>query len=123
MLLVGQQSTFPKLLFIANRMKIERLINEGLIYSRQDQEPSIKATTPSWDNEKLDLRGEDARYKVEPNPTDESRAPRSPIRRSSAMEEFQRQSGVFFDDPEADSDDTNTDGSVNIDSGNETTAD
>ena len=31
MLLIGQQSTFPKLLFIENRMKIERLIEEGLL--------------------------------------------------------------------------------------------
>ena len=31
MLLAGQQSTFPKLLFIRNRMKIERLLDEGLL--------------------------------------------------------------------------------------------
>lgn len=31
MLLVGQQSTFPKQLFIENRMKIESLIEQGLL--------------------------------------------------------------------------------------------
>ncbi|KAA6415379.1 MAG: Patatin-like serine [Lasallia pustulata] len=36
MLQAGQQSTFPKLLFIANRMKIERLIEEGVVMGQGD---------------------------------------------------------------------------------------
>src|SRR5204863_5042945 len=34
MIHVGQQSTFPKLMFIANRMKIERAIEKGRIETR-----------------------------------------------------------------------------------------
>ncbi|KAI4126368.1 MAG: hypothetical protein LQ347_005000 [Umbilicaria vellea] len=37
MLQTGQQSTFPKLLFIANRMKIERLIEEGVVMGRAER--------------------------------------------------------------------------------------
>lgn len=119
MLHVGQHSTFPKLLFIANRMKIERLIDEGLLLSRQDKQSSSNTTTTSRDDDRLDLRGQDIGHKVDSPSTDEQQASRSPLRRSSAMEEFQRQSGVFLDDPEADGEDT--DGSLDDDSGNETT--
>ena len=117
MLHVGQHSTFPKLLFIANRMKIERLIDEGLILSRQNHQAFNNTLTTSQDDDRLHLRGQDIRYKAELTSTDEPQARRSPIRRSSTMEEFQRQSGVFFDDPEADGEDT--DGSVDGDSGND----
>lgn len=118
MLHVGQHSTFPKLLFIANRMKIERLIDEGLTLNRQVRQASNDKLITSEDEDRLNLGGQDIGYKVESFCTDEPQAPRSPIRRSSAMEEFQRQSGVFFDDPEADGEDT--DGSVDGDSDNET---
>lgn len=118
MLHVGQHSTFPKLLFIANRMKIERLIDEGLTLSRQVQPASNDTLITSQDEDRLHLGGQDFGYKIESFSTEEPQAPRSPIRSSSAMEEFQRQSGVFFDDPEADGEDT--DGSVDGDSENET---
>lgn len=106
MLYVGQHSTFPKLLFIANRMKIERLIDEGLILSREGQQSSIHTPTTSRDDGRQDLRGKDIGHKVDPSFMDEPKSSQSPPRRSSAMEEFQRQSGVFFDDPEADCEDT-----------------
>lgn len=118
MLHVGQHSTFPKLLFIANRMRIERLIDQGLILSRQAQQSPINTLSTSRDDDNLHLRGQDIEYQADSSSTDEPQAPRSQIRRSSAMEEFQRQSGVFFDDPEAYGEDT--DGSVDGDSGNET---
>ena len=37
MLLAGQQSTFPKLLFVRNRMAIERLLDEGLLFGEAGQ--------------------------------------------------------------------------------------
>lgn len=98
-------------------MKIERLIDEGLILSRQNHQAFNDILTSSQDNDRLHLKGQDIGYKAESSSTDEPQARRSPIRRSSTMEEFQRQSGVFFDDPEADGEDT--DGSVDGDSGNE----
>lgn len=98
-------------------MKIERLIDEGLTLSRQVQQASNDTLVTSRDEDSMHF-GQDIEYKVEPFSTKEPQTPRSPTRRSSAMEEFQRQSGVFFDDPEADGEDT--DGSVDSDSGNET---
>lgn len=99
-------------------MKIERLIDEGLTLSRQVRQASDDTLTSSQDEDRLHQGGQDFGYKIESLSTEELQTPRSPIRRSSAMEEFQRQSGVFFDDPEADGEDT--DGSVNGDSDNET---
>lgn len=118
MLHVGQHSTFPKLLFIANRMKIERLIDEGLTLSRQIRQASNDTLITPQDEDRPHLGGQDLRHKIESFSTEEPQTPGSPIRRSSAMEEFQRQSGVFFDDPEADGE--NTDDSVDGDSDNET---
>lgn len=99
-------------------MKIERLIDEGLTLGRQVRQASNDTLITSHDEDRPHLGEQDFRYKIESFSTEEPQAPRSPIRRSSAMEEFQRQSGVFFDDPEADGEDT--DGSVDGDSDNET---
>lgn len=99
-------------------MKIERLIDEGLTFNRQDQQSSVDTSITSQDDDRLHLRGRDIGDETEPFSMDEPQVPRSPIRRSSAMEEFKRQSGVFFDDPEADGEET--DGSVDGDWGNET---
>lgn len=50
MLLVGQQSTFPKLLFIENRMKIERLIERGLLLGGSGKEDMEGMTTRDRDS-------------------------------------------------------------------------
>lgn len=55
MIRVGQQATFPKLLFLANRMKVERLIEEGLQAVGLDTEAEVEA---KWGNESLHLRGQ-----------------------------------------------------------------
>ncbi len=125
MLLVGQHSTFPKLLFVANRMKIERLIEEGLLLSGSEVKKVTDESTTD-DNESLHMRGQELRNRVEPNLSFSEDdcgkrpsllSPASPKRSSSAMEEFKRQSGVFFDDE----DDPETDeGSNDGDSGIET---
>lgn len=54
MIRVGQQATFPKLLFLENRLKIERLIEEGLQASDIDMEADVEV---KWGNENLHLRG------------------------------------------------------------------
>lgn len=54
MIRVGQQATFPKLLFLENRLKIERLIEEGLQSSSMDMEADVEL---KWGNESLHLRG------------------------------------------------------------------
>lgn len=54
MIRVGQQATFPKLLFLENRMKVERLIEEGLQSSGDGMETGVEV---KWGNESLHLRG------------------------------------------------------------------
>ncbi|MCJ1485836.1 hypothetical protein MMC06_006011 [Schaereria dolodes] len=96
MLQVGQQSTFPKLLFIANRMKVERLIEEGLLLGRHNENHGKERIIR--DDESLHLHGQEMRSSAEDDglleSDDSNKNPRSP----SIMEELKRQSGVFFDD-------------------------
>ena len=99
MLLVGQQSAFPKILFIANRMKIERLVEEGLLLGgsgKRDLDSTNERTSMHLHGQALRSVGEllmdtgderGHRYQL-----------RREDRRSSVLEELKRQSGVFFDD-------------------------
>ena len=103
MLQVGQQSTFPKLLFIANRMKIERLIERGLLHGR-NSDSSLEHDVVHDDNESLHLLGQSLRSEAE-----EWRGGKH--RRSSVIEEIKRQSGVFFDDPDPEEGESESDGS------------
>jgi predicted acylesterase/phospholipase RssA len=116
MLHVGQQSAFPKIHFISNRMKIERLIAQGLVTSTSSAIPSKKAMpTPHLQQAESEMMGHDSAS------TDEEATPRIPrventngwstpaskpqtSRRGSAMEEVKRQSRVFFDDSDLEGD-------------------
>ena len=99
MLIAGQQSTFPKILFVANRMKIERLVEEGLRLGgsgKKDLDSTNERMSRHLHDQALRTAGEP------PTDTgDEGRHPyqmRRGDRRSSVLEELKRQSGVFFDD-------------------------
>jgi hypothetical protein len=113
MINAGQQSTFPKIQFIKNRLKIENAIMRGLqqysstggrslspILSRRMQAPELEAADAL--SQRLDAsfpeRHEDggSRY-VDVSDSGSSR-PQTPTRRGSLMEEIRRQSAVFFDD-------------------------
>ena len=121
---VGQQSTFGKLLFIANRMKIERQVEQGLLIGQR-----LGKTRP----ESLHLHGPARRTALSDSEGDESAADavfddenrngtgngrllsngkRMGRRTSqtSVMEELKRQSGVFFDDSEEVDGDGESDG-------------
>ena len=114
MLSVGMQSTFPKLLFVANRMKIERLIEEGLVMGKEAGKHA----------DSLHLKGRDLRREAEgagssSDDVDErkellrqinGKGPINGSRRRSVLQELRRQSGVFFDDDEEEM--TEEDGSV-----------
>lgn len=104
MLQVGQQSTFPKLLFIANRMKIERLIEQGLLLGRRGKLDDEGLTMR--DDESLHMRGQTMRNHADTSSADEQPILDATNRRSSAIEELKRQSGVFFYNPEADGEET-----------------
>ncbi|KAL8929595.1 MAG: hypothetical protein Q9172_000391 [Xanthocarpia lactea] len=106
MIRAGQRSTFPKLLFIENRMKVERLIEEGLLlandrFSRNDM--GRGDDSPHMHGQALRKSAESA---VQRSSTDELPMLRRESRSSSVLEELRRQSGVFFDDTEADGDET-----------------
>ncbi|KAJ5911802.1 Patatin-like phospholipase domain-containing protein [Penicillium subrubescens] len=118
MINAGKQSTFPKIQFIKNRLKIENAIMRGLqqysstggrslspILSRRMQAPELEPADAL--SQRLDAsfpeRHEDgdSRYVDDSmsHSTGSSR-PQTPTRRGSLMEEIRRQSAVFFDDPD-----------------------
>lgn len=106
MLLVGQQSTFPKLLFIENRIKIERLIEEGLLLGgsgKADGEGMVLR-----DRQSMHMHGQAVRSSAEPSTEgeDERSHREKEDRRASVVEELKRQGSIFHDDSEIDGEDT-----------------
>ena len=135
MMRAGMQSAFPKLLFIQNRMKIERLIEEGLLLGRHTaRKVDSKAVNGDdvADDESLHLHGHAMRLDAEEeegSSTADERdgeaeadplvTKRSPLqdqfrenRQSSLLTELKRQSGVFFDDPVQDGEDADSESEV-----------
>lgn len=106
MIRAGQRSIFPKLLFIENRMKIERLIEEGLLLGKGRVSPSDIRRG----NDSPHMHGQALRNSVDSgvrrSSTDDLPLLKMDSRRSSVLEELRRQSGVFFDDTEVDGDET-----------------
>lgn len=106
MIQAGQRSTFPKLLFIGNRMKIERLIEEGLLLGKDRVSPNdMRSGNDSPHMHGQALRNS-ANIAVRRSSTDDLPMLKTDDRRSSVLEELRRQSGVFFDDTEVDGDET-----------------
>ncbi|KAI4103566.1 MAG: hypothetical protein L6R37_003783 [Teloschistes peruensis] len=102
MIRAGQRSTFPKLLFIENRMKIERLIEEGLLHAKH-RRPS---DAPSQMGDSPHMHGQAMRTMATSAALSYSTDDLEPDRRSSVLDELRRQGGVFVDDAEIDGDDT-----------------
>ncbi|MCJ1409229.1 hypothetical protein MMC19_003307 [Ptychographa xylographoides] len=141
MLQAGQRSTFPKLLFIANRMKIERLVEQGLLVARGDERPASmhlqgqeirrrtraemegggRGSGVSATGDEEAVGGEDGETDAEStyddamSRWDADEHEYEHRSRSSVMEELKRQTGVFFDDFEGEGE---TDGTEEED-GNE----
>ncbi|KAI4217130.1 MAG: hypothetical protein LQ351_000439 [Letrouitia transgressa] len=89
MIQAGQQSTFPKMLFIQTRLRLERLVEEGLRLGKESVRPGYEEPISLGNGLKKD----------EPDSTDTARPrPRSLSHSSSILQELKRQSGVFFDD-------------------------
>jgi len=113
MIQVGQQSTFPRLMFIANRMKIERLIESGLsaspqqsrVLSERDLQKLVKSAraqgeaVPSYITTRTDGLG--IRADTEFSDSEQENQP-DLVRRHSVLEELSRQSRVFYDDLDVD---------------------
>lgn len=130
MIRAGMQSAYPKLLFIQNRMKIERLIEEGLLLGRESKTNGDGAVPrhQSISEESLHLHGRAMRLDAGASSADEAdtdeklsanveqfedrvKMLNKENRRSSLLEELKRQSGVFFDDPVEQGEDEDSDGS------------
>jgi predicted acylesterase/phospholipase RssA len=119
MLQVGQQSTFPKLLFIANRMKIERLVEEGLLLgmagsrkgsmSLRGPAKRLPAIETDGAGDWRDRNGEGDKKLLEAQAKEERR-----LSSPSVIEELKWQSGVFFDDSEVDTEGTEEDEGVEV---------
>ncbi|KAL8733691.1 MAG: hypothetical protein Q9181_003473 [Wetmoreana brouardii] len=102
----GQRSTFPKLLFIENRMKIERLIEQGFLLARHrsfSNGPSRGGNSPHMHGQALRIA---AGASAQSSSPDETSLLQMADGASSVLEEIRRQSGVFFDDVEGDGDET-----------------
>ena len=118
MIRAGQRSTFPKLLFIENRMKIERLIEDGLLLAGDrslDENLGRVADSPH-------MHGHELRNLADVNAESSSTEELSMLpmmgRNLSMLDELQRQSEVFFDDTKSGGDDTDvTDDGVHDNSG------
>ena len=106
MLFVGQQSTFPKLLFIENRVKIERLIEEGLTLGSSSKADIEDITTSN--QESMHGHGHVISSSAEPctEDEDERRYFGQKHRQSSVIQELKRQGSVFRDDSEIDGEHT-----------------
>ena len=104
MLHVGQQSAFPKVQFITNRMKLETLIREGLERGGRTERPGL-TPAPGLDGLPLPDR-QQSEYMSATSEINNDALPLQPRdrphlrnrRRSSVIEEMRRQSAVFFDD-------------------------
>lgn len=104
MLSAGEKSCWPKIRFIANRMKVERVITEGIRQAapvqQADQSPPTYAQEQQngearlrsgkrWQNESKAEENEDR---------SEDRSPSQIRRHSSILEELTRQASVLWDD-------------------------
>ena len=124
MIQAGQSSTFPKLLFIANRMKIERLVEQGLLLGengrssmhlqgqvRRNTTTSVAAGDALLSLKDVESSGDEEMPLIETHSSSNDKKPNlsrnsSGRRLSDAMEELRRQSRVFFDDTYIDVEDT-----------------
>jgi predicted acylesterase/phospholipase RssA len=112
MLQVGEKSAWPKIKFIDNRMRVEKMVVEGLrssgtkddhgtpSYVREQQEQDLfRSGKDAWKS--IGRNGVQEKSKRGREEPDQDRM--SSIRRhSSIIEELRRQSSVFFDDEETD---------------------
>ena len=105
MIRAGQQSTFSKLLFIENRMKIETLIEEGLLlgeFGKADAEGMV-----AGDRRSMHLRGQAMRSSAEPNVVERSNE-EVKEKHIGVIQELNRHGSVFHDDSELEGEDSDT---------------
>lgn len=87
-------------------MKIERLIEEGLLLGGSGRADTEGVATR--DRESMHMHGQAMRSSAEPSTEDEEERShlRRKDRRASVIQELKRQGSVFYDDSEIDGEDT-----------------
>jgi hypothetical protein len=116
MLIVGQRSCWPKIRFISNRMKVERLILEG-VQKGGPVDDRTRVPNPAEEREAAEalLRARRRPGSDEAGASSDDnhlKTPRTPVRRqSSILEELTRQASVLWNDEatEGDEDPVTTD--------------
>jgi predicted acylesterase/phospholipase RssA len=116
MLIVGQRSCWPRIKYISNRLKIERVILEGL--RRNGDRNDVKETAvpvesslvvePLADGPRERASGRKAPVLNLTRERRDSFGAVGPRRQSSLVEEVRRQSAVFFDDVETEGEEAGT---------------
>ncbi|KAI5301343.1 hypothetical protein KEM56_001811 [Ascosphaera pollenicola] len=95
----GQSATFPKILFIRNRMKLGRATAKGLRLNKAHGEEDRLPTRPMADATMYFHGDTDSPQDVHDTSDGEKpQKPTSPWERSNMFEELRRQSSVFFGD-------------------------
>ncbi|MCJ1363150.1 hypothetical protein MMC16_002257 [Acarospora aff. strigata] len=116
MIQIGQQSTFPRLMFVANRMRIERLIEDGLsaspersrVLSERDLQKLVTSArahgeeVPAYLTTHNNGWNDGRSMESDEEGKDDSPTMEGISRRSSMLEELSRQSRVFYDDLDGD---------------------
>lgn len=111
MIKVGERSCWPRIRFISNRLKVERIILEGL---RRSILPRSGTQTPNHaqEQQKADIsRGlREKLFHAEPYDSEDEVFPAPPRRQSSVLQELGRQAAVLWmDDGPTEMDDTTED--------------
>jgi len=99
MIRVGERSCWPRIRFIDNRLKVERVILEGL---RRSAKPHSGATTPNHvqEQQRADMtRGfNEEKFEAEQHESEEEFSAPPPRRQSSIFQELGRQAAVLWTD-------------------------
>lgn len=112
MIKVGEKSVWPRILFISNRLKIERVILEGLRQSQQTSNTTKDTTAPTFTREqqkqdenlgriqrRRTARNRNDKEAEESEKEQESEIEMPPVRRqSTVLEELERQASVLWQD-------------------------
>ena len=118
MLIVGQRSCWPRIKYISNRLKIERVILDGLRRSGDHHDAHVQGPSglvegslvvePLANESRERAGGRRVRIHNLARGRQDSFGPVGLRRQSSLVEEVRRQSAVFFDDVESEGEEAGT---------------
>ena len=102
MIKAGERSCWPRIKFISNRMKVEKVILEGLRkYGQMIERPTTPSRVLEQQNREAELESTDNEGAVQQAKRDRQSAFSPGRRQSSIMDELTRQASVLWDDETA----------------------